>query len=172
MTEQNSSFAEPSPTAWIASGVRFLMLSVLSLFVNVGLTISLHELCYLPEELAFAMALVVVFTMNFFLLRYYVYDGIGRQAERQFIIYAGSALAFRGTEYVAFLVLHSWLRLDYRLAVVGIAVGSACAKFFYYRFVFEVHSHESRKKDTQAVCAATCSQEELIDGNRDQATVG
>ncbi len=119
------------------SAIRYVRVSILSLAVNIGLTMFLHEVCYAPEELAFAVALIIVFLMNFVAMRHYIYDGRSGQAGRQFIIYTGSALAFRGTEYFAFLTLHSWLRFDYRFVIIVVAAFSACAKFFYYRFVFE-----------------------------------
>jgi hypothetical protein len=109
----------------------------LSFSFNFCLTVLLHEVCRAPAELAFAVALIVVFVMNFFALRYYIYGSSDGRAAKQFAVYAGSALGFRASEYVAFLVLHCALQLDYRLAVVAVTVGMACAKFFYYRGVFE-----------------------------------
>lgn len=126
----------------VATAIRYAQVSGLSFAVNIGLTVFLHEVCCVPEELAFAIALIVVFLMNFVAMRHYIYAGNGGHAGKQFIMYAGSALVFRGSEYLTFLILHSWLRLDYRLAVIGVAVGFACAKFFYYRLVFEPQSPE------------------------------
>ena len=117
--------------------VRYIQISGLSFVVNVGLTIVLHEVCVLPEELAYAVALVVVFLMNFFAMRHYIYNGTRGTVGRQFAVYTGSAIGFRLSEYVVFLVLHTWLLGDYRMVVIGIATVAASAKFLYYRFVFE-----------------------------------
>jgi putative flippase GtrA len=121
----------------VKTAIRYAQISGLSFAVNLGLTMFLHEICRAPEELAFAVALLVVFLMNFFAMRHYIYDGRGGRAARQFTIYTGSAVGFRASEYLAFLMVHSWLGFDYRWAVVAITVGMACAKFFYYRIVFE-----------------------------------
>ncbi len=126
------------------SAVRFLLASILSFVINIGLTILLHEVWHAPEEMAFAVALAVVHLVNFVTLRFYVYDGQATRAAKQFMIYSGSAIGFRGAEYVAFLVLHSWLRFDYRVVMTGIIMASATLKFFWYWFVFE-HLPYSRK---------------------------
>ena len=102
-----------------------------------GDTVPAELYAYSLAWILFAAALLVVFLMNFFAMRHYIYNGRGGRAARQFTIYAGSAVGFRASEYLAFLIVHSWLGFDYRWAVVAITVGMACAKFFYYRIVFE-----------------------------------
>ena len=126
------------------SAIRFLHASILSFMINIGLTVLLHEAWHAPEELAFAIALMVVHLVNFIALRYYVYDSKGAHAGKQFIIYSGSALRFRGAEYLAFLALHSWFSFDYRAVVLGIIITSAMLKYFWYLLVFE-HFPRSRK---------------------------
>ncbi len=119
------------------SAIRFVLISGLSFVVNLGVTIVLHEVCGAPEEMAFAIALITVFFMNFFAMRHYIYSGTKGSLGQQFVVYAGSALGFRGLEYVAFIVVHSWLGLDYRVTVIGIIATAAVIKFLYYRLVFE-----------------------------------
>jgi putative flippase GtrA len=119
------------------SFLRFLVLSGLSFVVNLGLTVGLHELLAVPERWSFVIALVTVFTMNFLLLRHFVYDGQQGSIAGQLAGYTASAGAFRLLEYLAFLVLLGWLDADYRLVVVGVLAVSAILKFLTYRFLFE-----------------------------------
>jgi hypothetical protein len=53
---------------------RFFQLSCASAVTNWGLTLGLHEWGKLPEEVAFAMALAAVLVLNFFVLRWYIYE--------------------------------------------------------------------------------------------------
>ena len=115
------------------SFVRFASLGVLSYATNVGLTFVLHEWYALPAEAAFAAALVTVFCMNFLLMRYYVYPGLRGGLGRQLAQFGVTSALFRGGEYVAFLVLHSWLGTHYLPAIVAVTGAAFVAKFFYYR---------------------------------------
>jgi len=121
----------------VKAAVRYAQVSCLSFVVNIGLTIFLHEVCAVPEEIAFAVAIVVVFLMNFTAMRHYIYKGSSGPLGGQFATFAVSSIGFRGTEYLGFLVLHSWLGFDYRVVVVGVTGVSAGVKFLYYKFVFE-----------------------------------
>lgn len=125
-----------TPAERIKSLFRFVQVSGLSFVVNIGLTVFLHEVCLLAEEIAYAVALVVVFLMNFFLLRHYIYEGAQGPLVQQFAAFGVSSLGFRAGEYVMFLALHSGVGLDYRAVVIGISLVSSCAKFLFYGFVF------------------------------------
>ena len=114
------------------SFIRYLFVTGLSFVTNLGLTVLLTEVVNLPEELSFAVALMVVFLLNFFFMRYYIYTGCEGSAKRQFAMYIFSAIGFRGTEYVAFLMIHTWLGVQYAVAITGIQVWSSIVKFFYY----------------------------------------
>jgi putative flippase GtrA len=129
------------------NAIRFLNNSVLSFAVNLGLTMIIRELLKAPAEVAFAIALVAVFVMNFFTLRYYVYQGELKPWIEQFTVYTGSAATFRGLEYVSFLLLHTWLGMDYRLVVIAILIVSSIVKFSWYRLVFETRPADSSKDE-------------------------
>ena len=116
---------------------RFAQMSVGSFAVMFGSTVALHEWCGLPEEASFAIALVVVFVMNFMIMRYYVYSGRAGNVKRQFALYVVSAIGFRTFEYLAFLGLLYSLDADYRLIVIAVTLVAAFVKFIYYRFLFE-----------------------------------
>lgn len=116
---------------------RYAQASLLSFMVNFGLTVGLHEVAGLPEEAAYAIALLTVFVGNFLTLRHYVYRTVPASIWGHGAKYAAASVSFRCSEYLTFLVVHTWLGLDYRLAVVGISGTSALCKFVFYRWLFE-----------------------------------
>jgi putative flippase GtrA len=117
--------------------LRFAVFTVISAALNFGLTIGLHEWLGLPEEAAYAIGLAVVFIVNFLGLRYYAFPGRGGRVGTQFAVYAVSSAAFRGAEYLAFLLLHTVLGVHYVVAMIVIQTASFVTKFLYYgRFVF------------------------------------
>ncbi len=115
--------------------LRFGTSGALSFAVNLGGTAFLHELCGFGEEVAFAVALAVVFVMNFLVMRYYVFPGPQRSVTTQLAMFGASSVGFRGAEYLAFLILHTWLRTQYALAIVAILALSFVCKFVFYRGV-------------------------------------
>jgi putative flippase GtrA len=117
--------------------LRFLQASGLSFLVIFGMTIFVHEVLGTSTEVAFSAALIAVFVMNFFMLRYYIYQGSDNPVGRQFLEYTGSAISFRGLEYVSFLLLHTWYEYEYRLVVLAVLVCSTIMKFLWYRYIFE-----------------------------------
>ena len=114
-----------------SSAMRYVALSGLSFWVNLGLTIGLTELLHLPEEVSFFLALVTVFVLNFFGMRYFVYDGRLIPVVTQFLSFLASSFGFRVLEYLAFLILHTWARLNYSVVVVVILAVSSVSKFFF-----------------------------------------
>jgi putative flippase GtrA len=117
------------------SFVRFGLVSILSVSVNIGLTALLHEIFHFSAELAFAIALGVVMAQNFLLSRYYVYDGRSGNPAHQMALFVVSSLGFRGGEYVAFIIGHTWLGAPYLPTILGVLMTSFLIKFFYYRCV-------------------------------------
>jgi putative flippase GtrA len=111
---------------------RFGTATAITLAASFGLTILLHELLGTSEELAYAVALVVVFLTSFAFLRWYIYGRRTGPIVAQFCWYSLSALGFRGSEYLTFLVLHTWLDTPYILAMLVIQGASFVAKFLYY----------------------------------------
>ena len=115
--------------------LRYLFVTGLSFITNLGLTVFLTEALTLPAEVSFAIALITVFVMNFLFMRYYIYVNQEGSATHQFIMYTFSAIGFRGLEYIAFLILHSWLGIQYAVAIIEIQICSSLFKFFYYKVV-------------------------------------
>jgi len=116
---------------------RFGALGGIGFVVNFGLTALLHEVAQLSAELAFAIALVVVFFGNFLSCRYLVFDDTAGDFKRQLLHYALASFGFRFAQWVSFLALHTWLGLPYLLAVAIVLASWFLIKFSFYRaFVF------------------------------------
>jgi len=114
--------------------IRFGALGAVTLMMNVGLTAFLHEVMRLSEEFAFGLSLVTVFSISFVACRYVVFENAWEGDPRnQAFLFLISSLGFRGTEYMAFLLLHSVLGIYYLVALPTILVVSFFAKFLYYR---------------------------------------
>ena len=121
----------------LARAPRFLGLSGVSFLTNVGLTVLLKEKVGLIPEAALAIAMVVVFCINFLACRYVVFDARAQDFRRQLLLFAMASGGFRGAEYAAFVVCHRLLGIHYVAALVGILVLSLMAKFvFYQRVIF------------------------------------
>ena len=132
-----------APTTTFGRLVRFGALGAVGFALNLAVTISLHELLGAPEELAFAVALVVVFVFGFLTNRHLIFVGATRgDPRKQLFKYAISNAGFRMAEYVGFLVLHTLLRLPYLLAIVAVLGVSFLTKFFTYSTVVFVDDRE------------------------------
>ena len=118
-----------------SQALRFGTMTVLSFVVNVGGAALLYGPAGLPEELAYALSLVAVMLMNFALMRWWVFPLPATErpaAGKQFLGYLASAAGFRGAEYLAFLLLHTWLGLPPLPTIVGVSIASLIGKFAFY----------------------------------------
>lgn len=111
---------------------RYCGSSFVSLWANIILTWGLHELGNLRPEAAFALAIVIVFFLNFLMSRYFVYRASSGSAGWQLRRFALSVVVFRVCEYGAFLVLHVWGGVPYLLAVGAVLITSFLIKFFFF----------------------------------------
>jgi putative flippase GtrA len=115
---------------------RFLAASALSFCMTVGLAEGYRYLGMRPEA-AFALTLAMMTCISFGICRVWVFRGSRRPIWSQLAGFALTSLAFRTSEFVAFLVVYSWLGLPYTFCVVGVLGVSALAKFMLLRtFVF------------------------------------
>lgn len=113
------------------------VMSGVSFVVNLGLTHGLHEVLGASAELAFLISLATVMVMNFLACRYFIFDAREGDFRGQAVRFLMSALLFRGVEYLAFLVIHTWLGVHYLLAIAGVLGASFVTKFLFFgRFVF------------------------------------
>ncbi len=121
------------PTA-LQSLLRFMQVGVGIFALNLGTTAFVHEVLAAPEELAYATALVLVFTVNFFVSRHYVYEAADGDARGQAVRFLASQGVIRILEYGTFLGLHTGLGFQYLWTVFSIQVGAFLVKFTVFRF--------------------------------------
>lgn len=116
--------------------IRFSILTIVSLVAN--LTVS-YGLFYLgiPEAISFAIALMVVFFINFSGCRWFVFLTTGMPIRRQLLKYAYVNGSFRLLEYSCLLVLSTFDFANYYTRVITVLASSFVLKFFIYgKFVF------------------------------------
>ncbi len=123
----------------------FGLLGLVSFTLNLGLSALLHELLGVSEELSFGVSLMVVFVVNFLACRYLIFDAAGGNLARQLIAFTLSSLAFRGMEYVAFLLLHSLVGVHYLIAITAVLGVSMIGKFLFYRGAVFVKQNNSNQ---------------------------
>lgn len=118
--------------------------TVASFVVNLGVTAGLHEVLSVRAEIAYAAGLLTVFFMNFGFFRYYVFvQPEPMPIRRQFAAYTASAIGFRVSEYVGFLVLHTMLGVHYIITMFVVQGATFVMKFFFYgRLVFRGRNGE------------------------------
>lgn len=128
---------------WLKSGVRFANLGLLSFLLVLGITAAGHELAGLPAEVSYLVALVAAFVVNYLGARWYVYRSFHVPIGKQATLFLGSTLAFRGGEFVGFMVLNNVLGVYYLLTVGLVMVASFVVKFLFFgRFVFTQQDKE------------------------------
>lgn len=124
---------------------RFCLVSGLAFAGYVALVVLLHEWMGLMEELAVALAMVASFVASFIVSRLYVFDARAGNPARQLLWFAVAHAALRVGQYVSFLLLHTWLGVQYVIAVVAISGVWVLIKFaVYQRFVFTTPTSPSR----------------------------
>jgi putative flippase GtrA len=111
---------------------RFIAVGGLSAAVNIALTVTLHEVVGLSTGMSFACALVLVFVMNFFLARSYIYQAGGPRSS-QFARFLAWTAAFRLGEYMLFLLLNPIMGIYYIASILIVLVASNLTKFVVYR---------------------------------------
>jgi putative flippase GtrA len=123
--------------------VRFAALGAAGFVLNLVVTVSLHEWLGAPEELAFAVALAVVFVFSFLTSRHLIFAGaVDGDPKKQLLKFAVFSAGFRVSEYLGFLVLHTLLRLPYLPSIVAVLGVSFLTKFFTYSTVVFVDDRE------------------------------
>ena len=111
---------------------RFVAVSVVSVPLNLVVTVVVHELLGASEEVAFAVGLITVFSFSFISCRYIIYRASGGDPRRQLIKYVLSSAAFRSAEYAGFIVVHTLFDVQYLVAIVLVLGTSFFGKFFFY----------------------------------------
>ena len=115
--------------------LRFGIATGISAVVSVGFPVVLHELLHVEEKLAVGISQVSVLVLNFLTLRVFVFRANGG-GQRVMFRYLASSLAFRGLEYLSFLMLFELADLFYLTALVITLVAWTGIKFLWYRSLF------------------------------------
>ena len=115
--------------------IRYGVSSGASAAVSLGLPVLLHEAFGVEQKLAVAISQASVLLLNFLMIRLFVFRSKS-PAKRDLAYYVGSAVAFRGLEYLLFLALFELASLHYFLALLLTLGASTVVKFGWYRFLF------------------------------------
>ena len=127
-----------------AAPIRYVLASLLSAGITLGLPVVMVELGGFDPSLAAATALLLAFVVNFLMLKFYVYRNDGRW-QAQAVRYLLVAALFRLGEFGVFLAMHRLLGLFYVVALVVTLGLSFIAKFFaYYYLVFAWGAKDDR----------------------------
>lgn len=116
------------------SFTQFGLWGVGSFLFNLGFTYLLHEQIGFSEEVAFAVSLAVVLTINFLGCRYVIFDSKGA-IQQEFAHFFGASLAFRAGDYALFLMVHTVFGVHYLIAITVILGATTVVKFAYYRLL-------------------------------------
>lgn len=115
--------------------LRFGVSSGASAAVSLGLPVLLHEVLGIEQKVAVAISQSSVLLLNFLMIRMFVFRS-KRAAKRDLAFYVGSAVTFRGFEYLVFVVLFQFAGLYYFTALLITLGTSTLIKFVWYRFLF------------------------------------
>jgi putative flippase GtrA len=118
--------------------LRFGSGAALSFGGTLAVTFVSKEWLALQEEFSFAIAVVVMFFVNFFYLRYVVFLSTHMSWLSQMRDFLVASIGFRVVEYLAFLLLLNVFHLHYMLSVVCVLAVSFLVKFqLFDRHVFK-----------------------------------
>jgi len=122
---------------------RLAVIAVVSFGLNFLLTVGLTELLDFNPEGAFAVALCVVFLVNFHSTRRWAFGDRAQVGNRwaQFVKCTCVSIFFRILEWVLFFILVDGLKWNYLFTLLGVMTVSFLAKSVIYdRFVFTTDS--------------------------------
>ncbi len=119
---------------------KFLLQALISFCLNFSVLIFMKEVAGLPPQYAYAVALLTVLVTNFFLCRYFVFEGRQGHPLTQGGVFVVSSIVFRAAEFSAYYLLLRILEVPYWLLFFPVQGGSFLVKFFWYAFVFNVKS--------------------------------
>jgi putative flippase GtrA len=121
----------------LTQAIGFGASGIISIGVNFLVTVFLHELVGLPARVAYAFGLSTTIIINFLFIRKVIFRS-QRNVNKQFLIFLGSSFAFRGAEWIAFVIIETVADLPYIWVMLCIHTISAVIKFWYYKlFVFK-----------------------------------
>ena len=111
---------------------KYLYVGASSYLIVAIITTTLHEVLGVMESNSFATALVVVFVINFFVLRNYVFKSESNTSSAAIKFFI-SSLFFRGFEYILFIIILD-LGVYYMTSLTVSMVVSVISKYFVYKY--------------------------------------
>lgn len=120
--------------------LRFGSGAAVSFIGTLAVTYVATEWLGAQEEFSFAIAVVVMFFVNFFYLRYVVFLSTHTKWLPQMRNFLAASVGFRVAEYLAFLILLNAFHVHYMLSVVCVLGVSFLVKFqLFDKHVFGPH---------------------------------
>lgn len=120
----------------IGYSIRYLIATAVSFSLSLFLSFLFSEYFMMREELAVAFTLVIIFVINFFSIRLFVFKSRG-SPKRQLIAFLISSIVFRGLDYLLFLIAFKSFNLNYLLALASALVTTFVLKYLYQRLLFK-----------------------------------
>lgn len=118
---------------------RLGLVAIASFLLNVLLTIIFTEVAGVAPQVSFAIVLVLIFSINFFVTRYWVFKDRVNDSNgwAQFIKCIAVSMTFRLLEWSSFYILLEKFALHYVAVLVGVlCISFAIKSLIYDRFVF------------------------------------
>ena len=110
----------------------FSILGVISVLLNLTLTVLFHEILGLSARVAYGIGLISAIILNFIVCRKFIFKS-NKNITIQFPIFTLSSFLFRGLEYITFLLQEALIDIPYPIAIITIHSVSFLIKFIYYR---------------------------------------
>jgi len=125
---------------------HYVLTGLAGIAVSLAVTVLMREGVGLSASMAFAVALGVVFTFQFFANSFFVFNsGAGRNT---FLRYAGSALVFRLTDFLLFVGLQGLVSPYYVAAALAILITNLVKFLVYRNIVFTCRDERARVERT------------------------
>lgn len=121
------------------SALRFGLTSAFSFLINFAILLLCKEVLAFGEEISFFAGLLVVFFLNFWMCRNFVFNSRNRESSRQLFNFTVSAICFRAMELFFFSALLYAGKFDYRVLAIFTLSLFAAIKFFSLKFFVFKH---------------------------------
>lgn len=124
-----------SPLARLTrEGIRYIGAGLVVFPLGLGVSMLAHEVFGWSEQVAGAIAIVVLLAVGFYLGRSYVFHST-RLIHHQLVRFLFTAATMRGAEYCMFLVFLMVADINYLVSLTAALAISSMLKFFLYRFL-------------------------------------
>lgn len=112
---------------------RFCGLAGVGFLLNISLAFLNHEIIGIDEKSSVALALAMVFIINFILNRYVVFQSREKSIKQQLLYFFISSATFRCFEFLLFYMIFTFVYGQYLLVYIGVLAISFCIKYFFLK---------------------------------------